>query len=80
MRKPLMAGNWKMNKTIDEASNWRRPSAIRSPTPKRSTVSLCPPYVCLPAVSITVQGTSIAVGAQYALGESAPSPAKSAPP
>lgn len=64
MRKPMMAGNWKMNKTIDEASELAQ--AIRDQVADTETVDrvLCPPYVCLPAVSITVQGTSIAVGAQ----------------
>lgn len=60
----MMAGNWKMNKTIDEASELAQ--AIRDQVADTETVDrvLCPPYVCLPAVSITVQGTSIAVGAQ----------------
>ena len=37
MRKPMMAGNWKMNKTINEAVDLARPFASRS---TRSTTSI----------------------------------------
>jgi len=64
MRKPMMAGNWKMNKTIDEASALAE--EIRSQVAAIEAVDrvLCPPYISLPAVSLSVHGTSIEVGAQ----------------
>ncbi len=64
MRKPMMAGNWKMFKTIDEAAALAE--AIRSKVADVETVDrvLCPPFISLPAVALSVQNTSIAVGAQ----------------
>ncbi len=64
MRKPMMAGNWKMNKTIDEAVELAR--TIRGNVAGISTVDrvLCPAFVCLPVVREVVKDTSIAIGAQ----------------
>jgi triosephosphate isomerase len=64
MRKPMMAGNWKMNKRIDEAVALAQ--AIRDAVAAVESVDrvLCPPFVCLPAVRQAVQGSSVAVGAQ----------------
>ena len=64
MRKPIMAGNWKMNNSINEAVELA--SAISQGVAAIESVEriLCPTFVCLPAVSAAVTGTSIAVGAQ----------------
>ena len=64
IRRPMMAGNWKMNNGIAEAKELA--AAIRDNVNGISSVDavLCPPYVTLPAVSEAVAGTSIAVGAQ----------------
>ena len=64
MRKPMMAGNWKMNKTIDEAVALA--TAIRDSVGDVDSVDrvVCPTYVCLPAVADALRGSSIAVGAQ----------------
>ena len=50
MRKPMMAGNWKMNKTIDEAVALAK--AIRAAVNDVNNVDrvVCPPFVDLPAV------------------------------
>lgn len=64
MRKPMMAGNWKMNNTIDQAVALAK--EIRESLSGDDAVDcvICPTSICLPAVDLTVQGTSIAVGAQ----------------
>lgn len=64
MRRPMMAGNWKMNKTIEEATVLA--SAILAAVASYDKVDrvVCPPYVCLPAVSEALRGTAVTVGAQ----------------
>lgn len=64
MRKPILAGNWKMNKTPAEAVEFVR--AIRPLVvkyPQAETV-VCVPFVCLPAVADALRGVKIGVGAQ----------------
>jgi triosephosphate isomerase len=64
MRKPMMAGNWKMNKTIAEAVALAQ--AIHASVASYDNVDrvICPPAVCLPAVQAALQGSPVAVGAQ----------------
>lgn len=64
MRKPMMAGNWKMNKTVAEAVGLAQ--AIRDSVAGVESVDrvICPAFVCLPAVQQAVQGSGVAVGAQ----------------
>lgn len=64
MRKPMMAGNWKMNKTPTEAADLAR--ALASAVGNESAVDcvVCPPYVALAAVQSALAGSQIAVGAQ----------------
>lgn len=64
MRKPMMAGNWKMNKTVAEAVVLAQ--AIRDSVAGVESVDrvICPTFVCLPAVQQAVQGSDIAVGSQ----------------
>ena len=65
MRKPILAGNWKMNQTPAEAIEFvqaLRPKIIAY-LPQVETV-VCPPFVCLPAVADAVAGVPIGVGAQ----------------
>ncbi len=64
MRKPMMAGNWKMNKTIGEAAELAK--AIRAAVNDEGTVDrvVCPPFVDLPAVADALAGSNIGVGAQ----------------
>jgi triosephosphate isomerase len=65
MRKPILAGNWKMNKTPAEAIEFVR--ALRPKLtqylPQVETV-VCPPFVSLPAVADALAGVKIGVGAQ----------------
>ncbi|MCB0024468.1 MAG: triosephosphate isomerase, partial [Caldilinea sp.] len=60
----MMAGNWKMNKTINEAVDLAR--AIREQVNDVDNVDrvVCPPFIDLPMVSSELMGSNIAVGAQ----------------
>ncbi|NLN40511.1 MAG: triose-phosphate isomerase [Clostridiales bacterium] len=63
MRKPIIAGNWKMNKTPSEAVelvNELKPLVKDA----EAEVVVCPPFVCLPAVAHALEGSNIALGAQ----------------
>jgi triosephosphate isomerase len=64
MRKPMMAGNWKMNKTVSEAVALAE--GIRTAVDGVNNVDrvVCPPFVDLPAVQAALAGSNIAVGAQ----------------
>ena len=64
MRKKIIAGNWKMNKTVAEAVDLA--SAIKLDLASCSAVDvvLCPPFTAVKAVSDVVSETLINVGAQ----------------
>ena len=64
MRKPIIAGNWKMHKTVAEAVDLVR--AMRRELNAVESVEsvVCPPFIALPAVADALSGTRIAVGAQ----------------
>ena len=64
MRKPMMAGNWKMNKTIPEATALAQALVAAIAGYNHVDRVLCPPAVCLPAVQAALAGSSLAVGAQ----------------
>lgn len=63
MRKAIMAGNWKMNNTIEEAVK-----LVQDLKPlvkdSKCEVVVCPTFVCLQAALKAVEGTNIKVGAQ----------------
>ncbi len=63
MRTPIMAGNWKMNKTPAETKEMIKELA---PLAKDSncTVVLCTPACCLSAALEASKGTNIEIGAQ----------------
>lgn len=63
MRKPIIAGNWKMNKTPEEAASMVKELA---PLVKDSDIDivLCAPFVSLQATLDAAAGTNIKVGAQ----------------
>ncbi|MBN2686359.1 MAG: triose-phosphate isomerase [Pontiellaceae bacterium] len=64
MRKKIIAGNWKMNKTVSEAVDLA--SAIKQKLADCNAVDvvLCPPFTAVKAVSDVVSETLITVGAQ----------------
>lgn len=71
MRRPLVAGNWKMNGS--KASIKELLDGIKQGIGevKNADVAVCPPAVYLGEVSTLLQGTSIALGAQNVSQESA---------
>ncbi|HCO96412.1 MAG TPA: triose-phosphate isomerase [Phycisphaerales bacterium] len=66
MRKPFVAGNWKMN--TDSRSGVELAERIASGSAQTAgqevTVAVCPPFVYLQAVAKALSASSIAVGAQ----------------
>ncbi len=67
MRTPIIAGNWKMNKTIAEARelvNAMRDDLARLAAGGKVDVVLCPPFIAAPEVAGLVSGTPLCVGAQ----------------
>ncbi|AYD41213.1 triose-phosphate isomerase [Clostridium fermenticellae] len=63
MRKAIIAGNWKMNNTVDEAKKLVK-ELIPLVSDAKCDVVVCPTFVCLDAVLKAVSGTNIKVGAQ----------------
>lgn len=63
MRRPLIAGNWKMNLTRDEAVNLARGVGAAAGDGEVD-VLVCPSFVYLDAVSSAVDGSKVAVGGQ----------------
>ena len=67
MRTPIVAGNWKMNKTIAEARalvTAMKDELARLAAVGKIEIVLCPPIISVPEVSALVKGTPIRVGAQ----------------
>ena len=64
MRKPMMAGNWKMNKTPTEASELAQAIVDAVGTDRIVDCVICPPYVDLAVVKSITDGSNVAVGAQ----------------
>ena len=63
MRKPIIAGNWKMNKTADEATaliNELRPLVADA----KADVVVCTPATDLAAAAAAVRGSNLGLGAQ----------------
>ena len=63
MRKPIIAGNWKMNMT-PEAAEELVSALLPLVKDAKCDVVVCPPYVDLCAVSKLVKGTNVHLGAQ----------------
>ncbi len=63
MRRPIIAGNWKMNKTPEEAAQMIN-ELIPLVKDAEAEVVICAPFVCLQAVKEAAKGTNIKVGAQ----------------
>ena len=63
MRKPIIAGNWKMNNTIAEAEALVK-ELIPLVKDAKCDVVLCVPYTAIAAVSKLTEKTNIGVGAE----------------
>lgn len=63
MRKPIIAGNWKMHMTKDEASIFVKSVAYRLPSKDLVDSVICVPFTDL-STSVKNQGDNLRVGAQ----------------
>ena len=64
-RRIVIAGNWKMNKTVPEAVELAKAVVAKaSEAPASVDLVVCPTYVALTEVSKVVAGTRVALGAQ----------------
>ena len=65
MRRPLLAGNWKMYKTVPEALALLREVRAALPEPPGDRdVLVAPPFTALAAVAEALRGSGILLGAQ----------------
>lgn len=64
MRTPFVAGNWKLNKTSDEAEILARCVVDAVSGVTGVDVAICPPFTALERVSSVVSGTDVGLGAQ----------------
>jgi triosephosphate isomerase (TIM) len=64
MRRPFVAGNWKMNKTVEQGRE-----LVSELLPDLNTISavervVCPPFTALLPIAAMLKGTDIGLGAQ----------------
>jgi triosephosphate isomerase len=64
IRKKLIAGNWKMNKTSADAVGLARELVLAIGTQPDAEVVICPPFTALEAVAGAIDGSLIKLGAQ----------------
>ncbi len=64
MRTPVVAANWKMNKTVEEARSLVYAMSARLREIKGVEKVLCPPFTALLAVNALLQGSDLGLGAQ----------------
>jgi triosephosphate isomerase len=64
MRTKMMAANWKMNKTPDEAGEYFREFLPLVAGHTRDEIVVCPPYTDVAVAIEAVRGTNIAIGVQ----------------
>ena len=69
MRRALIIGNWKMNKTVGEAVEFARALAASLPDPVGRDVAIAPPFTALYALAPVLRATAIALCAQDVHGE-----------
>lgn len=65
-RRPLVAGNWKMNKTGPEARSYceRLRILLSEESSRAAEVAICPPFTALETVAFALAGSPIWVAAQ----------------
>jgi triosephosphate isomerase len=64
IRKKLIAGNWKMNKTYAEAAELAREIVLAVANRPDVDVVICPPFTAIESVAKVVEGSAIKLGAQ----------------
>jgi triosephosphate isomerase (TIM) len=63
-RRPMMAANWKMNKTIREAQDYTAALLPRAADAEGVDVAVFAPYTCLHEVARMVEDSAVIAGAQ----------------
>jgi len=64
MRQPLVAGNWKMNGTLDSIKLLIEGVRAGLDSVSTAEMAVCPPYVYIPQVAAMLEDTPISLGAQ----------------
>jgi triosephosphate isomerase len=64
MRKKIIAGNWKMNKTGTEAASFARELKIKTLNINRTEIVVCPPYIAIVPVYEILKESRVKIGAQ----------------
>lgn len=64
MRKPIIAGNWKMNKTITEAKSFAEEVKGLVPYHEKMDSVICAPALFLQSLLETFEGSDVKIGAQ----------------
>jgi triosephosphate isomerase len=66
MRKKIVAGNWKMNKTVEESAKLASDlvAALKPEDAEKCDIVICPTFLALDRVSGIVKGTAVKLGAQ----------------
>jgi triosephosphate isomerase (TIM) len=64
MRTPLVAGNWKMNKTAADARELVTAMGAKLGEIANVEKVICPPYLAIPALAEQLRNTGIGLGAQ----------------
>lgn len=64
MRRPIIAGNWKMNKNVNEALDLVKDLRFRLANVNDIDIVVCPPFLSIHAVYQFLKGSNIKVGGQ----------------
>ena len=64
MKKPIVIGNWKATKTIEETGEWAKYMKEELKTVDNGEIIVCPPFNSIPLLVSRLEGTKIKVGAQ----------------
>ena len=64
MRQQLVAGNWKMNSSLDSVTALVEGIKAGLDAVTTAEMVVCPPYVYIPTVAALIDGASISLGAQ----------------
>ena len=64
MRKPIIAGNWKMNKVLAEATSFVTDAKSKVPAQDKVDSIVCAPFLYLQALVEETKGTDLKVAAQ----------------
>src|SRR3990172_10935851 len=64
IRKKLIAGNWKMNKTAADGAGLAKEIVGEMGREPSVDIVLCPPFTALESVAHALEGTAIKLGAQ----------------